>query len=263
LRILRFFRFSCDYAAKPDAQGLAACVAQKKNLKKLSRERIRQEFLKLISSEKKENLIAILKLLKSKKIAEEIFTEEMDVEAFQRLFELEEDGPRNKCGVTNCSDVATIFLGVTPPSDGVHELEQKLKLAVLFLQKNSDLKIFAKEICATNSEKKYFQFLLTVPQKLDLPSLKQLLTFHDKKLVLDFYCFCCVKKNQQFSAKILQFIRDFSAVNFPLNGEDVMRLGFAGVAVGEAIGAAKKFWAENDFYPNKITLINFLKKRGG
>ncbi len=225
LRILRFFRFSCDYAEMLDVEGLKACVLQKKNLKKLSRERIRREFLKLILSEKKENLIVILKVLKSKRIAAEIFTEEMDVEAFVR----------------------------------VAGENQNLKLVALFLQKNSDLKIFAKEICATNSEKKYFQFMI---QNHDLSDLKRLLIFEEKNLVRDFYLLDFVKnfdpKKIPTVEKNLDFIQNFSAPIFPLNGNDVTSLGFKGSAVGKAIKQAKIFWIEGDFKTSKADLICFL-----
>lgn len=51
LRILRFFRFSARFAALPlDATGLAACTARRHDLLSLSRERIRDEFLKLLAS---------------------------------------------------------------------------------------------------------------------------------------------------------------------------------------------------------------------
>ena len=48
LRVLRFFRFSADYAADLDADGLAASVRERAGLARLSRERVRQEVLKLL-----------------------------------------------------------------------------------------------------------------------------------------------------------------------------------------------------------------------
>src|SRR6476619_272274 len=49
LRILRFFRFHAAYSAgHPDAAGLAACIAARKGLDQLSRERVRMEILKLL-----------------------------------------------------------------------------------------------------------------------------------------------------------------------------------------------------------------------
>jgi tRNA nucleotidyltransferase/poly(A) polymerase len=51
LRILRFFRFHAAVGqGEPDAAGLAACAALKDGLATLSRERIRQELLKLLAA---------------------------------------------------------------------------------------------------------------------------------------------------------------------------------------------------------------------
>jgi len=49
LRILRFFRFSARFAPQLDADGLAACAARANDLMTLSRERIRDELLKLLA----------------------------------------------------------------------------------------------------------------------------------------------------------------------------------------------------------------------
>lgn len=48
LRILRFFRFMARFGDQPDQAGLEACVARANDLMALSRERIADEFLKLL-----------------------------------------------------------------------------------------------------------------------------------------------------------------------------------------------------------------------
>ena len=49
LRILRFFRFHAAFGeGMPDPQGLAACIAARAGLERLSRERVRMELLKLL-----------------------------------------------------------------------------------------------------------------------------------------------------------------------------------------------------------------------
>jgi poly(A) polymerase len=51
LRILRFFRFHARFGSgTPDAAGLAACVRHRRQLAKLSAERIRQEMFKLLAA---------------------------------------------------------------------------------------------------------------------------------------------------------------------------------------------------------------------
>lgn len=49
LRILRFFRFTARFGAAADAEALAACAARANDLMALSRERIRDELLKLLA----------------------------------------------------------------------------------------------------------------------------------------------------------------------------------------------------------------------
>jgi len=51
LRILRFFRFFAEYAQGPiDADGLHAAIHERAGLERLSRERIRTEFLRLLAA---------------------------------------------------------------------------------------------------------------------------------------------------------------------------------------------------------------------
>ncbi len=58
LRILRFFRFTADYAeGPPDAPGLAACVRGREGLAILSGERVRQEMLRLLAARRGPELV--------------------------------------------------------------------------------------------------------------------------------------------------------------------------------------------------------------
>ena len=61
LRTLRFFRFSAEYAAGDlDVAGLAATVAQRDGLARLSRERVRQELLKLVVARRAPEAVAAM-----------------------------------------------------------------------------------------------------------------------------------------------------------------------------------------------------------
>ena len=235
LRILRFFRFSCKYAKNLDKEGLIACVLQKENLKKLSRERIRSEFLKIIGNENKANLLKILQVLKDQKISAEIFSARLEIQALARLFEIEKK-------LEFSADL-------------------KLKMATLFLNETFDLKVFAQEICATNLEKKYLQ-LVNFYSASSLNELKILLAFEEKNLVLNIYLFTLAKNNQSLKTdevkKNLEFFQNFSLPNFPLNGYDLTQLGFKGSMVGDVIKKAKVFWSQNGFLLKKEDLIKFV-----
>jgi poly(A) polymerase len=61
LRILRFFRFSADYGnGQLDASGLAAAVALKDGLARLSAERVRAEVLKLLAAPKAAEVVRVM-----------------------------------------------------------------------------------------------------------------------------------------------------------------------------------------------------------
>jgi poly(A) polymerase len=58
LRILRFFRLTAEYGeGPPDAEGLAACVAERDGLARLSAERVRQELMRLLAAPRGPELI--------------------------------------------------------------------------------------------------------------------------------------------------------------------------------------------------------------
>jgi poly(A) polymerase len=61
LRVLRFFRFSAEYAEGPlDADGLAAAIRERAGLAILSRERVRQELLKLLAARRVVPIISVV-----------------------------------------------------------------------------------------------------------------------------------------------------------------------------------------------------------
>lgn len=235
LRILRFFRFSCSYAQEIDNQGLAACIKHKENISQLSRERIRSEFVKIITASDRKNIIKILRLIDDSQIAAQIFSCKIVIENLQNLFKLEEN------------------LKITSDLD--------LKFAALFLSENLDVNILTKEICLTNIEKRFLKnsqvfdinndgigYLLAEGKKYFL--LKEYLLF----LVQNF-----AKINYEEAQKNIDFLQNFNLPNFPLNGEDLIKNGFKeGREVGVAIKSAKKYWAESGFKLNKSDLINML-----
>ncbi len=58
LRILRFFRLTAEYGeGSPDAESLAACVAEREGLARLSAERVRQELLRLLAAPRAVELV--------------------------------------------------------------------------------------------------------------------------------------------------------------------------------------------------------------
>ena len=88
LRILRFFRFNASHGrGAPDAAGLAACAALADGMARLSRERLRQELLKLLAAE---GAVAAADAMEGIGLWRLVLTDHApDLAAFRRLASLE------------------------------------------------------------------------------------------------------------------------------------------------------------------------------
>lgn len=236
LRVLRFFRFSCDYADMLDTQGFAACVQAKEHISTLSRERIRTEFLKMLSSQNRDNILTILQAIDESDVARHIFAMGFGVENLQKLFAFE-----SKYGVS--SDV-------------------ELKIAALFIDHITDLKEFGVAICATNKEKKYLQYLLSKLSQIKAGMTRDdiiiSLAFDDKKYVRDAYILSALYDNCADVSAHLELLDHFTLPDFPLNGHDLKAYGIVNEDIKYALEKAKKFWALNGFAASKDELLKYL-----
>lgn len=237
LRILRFFRFSCKYSKRFDSIGLKACYDLRENLSKLSRERIRSEFLKIINCEKKDRVIATLNSMKKNNLFTQIFSRNLNILKLQRLFKIEKS------------------FGISA--------SLRLKLAIIFWKKDGDFKSFFNEICATNLEKKYFSNLSNLAGS-NYEELMRLFLSFEKEVILDFYFISLCKKLNLSKIKEIKsdikFLQKFSSPHFPLSGDEIKNLGFKSKEIGIAIKSAQDFWIKSNFKAGKKELINFLKK---
>lgn len=88
LRILRFFRFTAEYAdGTPDPAGLAACVALSAGLDQLSGERVRAEMLRLLAARRAARTTA---LMTDAGLAAHVLLEPPQLPLFQRVVEIEQ-----------------------------------------------------------------------------------------------------------------------------------------------------------------------------
>lgn len=89
LRILRFFRFLAEYGngAAPDAEGLAATIAEKDGLAGLSGERIHAELLRLLAAR---DAVAAMSAMREAGLAEPLLETPVDVARLARLARIEQ-----------------------------------------------------------------------------------------------------------------------------------------------------------------------------
>ncbi|MES2988055.1 MAG: CCA tRNA nucleotidyltransferase [Pseudomonadota bacterium] len=87
LRILRFFRFLARFGDEPDAAALEACSARANDLMALSRERIRDELLKLLVAK---DAVPVLRLMIERRILVPVLPEIVSADALAQLITREE-----------------------------------------------------------------------------------------------------------------------------------------------------------------------------
>ncbi len=237
LRILRFFRFSCNYAAELDDKGLKACILQKENIKFLSSDRIRGEIFKVFSNAKNSDAIKFFKSLEDFKIREELFLDKFNIDNLKKISDLEE-----KLQI---------------------KFEDYLKFFLLIASSKTSFKEIFSRLNFSSKNKKYFEFLSK--NNFEDRDIIESLAFFEKNLVRDIFLVKLVRdftENDALKIKnTFKLIDDFILPIFPINGDDVKACGLEREMVGEFLMKAKIFWIKNNFKPSKIDLIKFLKSK--
>jgi poly(A) polymerase len=90
LRILRFFRFSARFSATFDAAGLAACAALKDGIRRLSAERVGDEFSKLLALPAPQTSLSAMA---ASGVLAEVFPAAPSIEALARLKAIVPEAP--------------------------------------------------------------------------------------------------------------------------------------------------------------------------
>lgn len=243
LRILRFFRFSVEYANEIDLSGLKACEKNSDGLKNLSSERVRAEFLKMLHSKKRQSLLKILRIINHSQVTTKSLDCLVDVDALDRGFSL-----LDQVKFCNLDDdiYRSILLAIA-----VFE-PKKLEISRL------------KRLCPTKKERNFFKFLSLCLEKkfeCDLFNLRYFsLLFCDKKIAIAIYLFFsikvhCAKNSKDLIADLTKFSNE-KIPPFPVSARDLIELGFRGKNISKNLDFLKVKWLRSEF---SLTRDNLLK----
>lgn len=238
LRILRFFRFSARYADKLDTSSLKAAIKHKSGLKQLSKERIKEELFKIFEKTDDKKLLEIFAEIEKSKIREELFSAKFQIIHLENLLKLQNDF---NIRITN-----------------------HLKFAALIFDKELSLEEIFLLLVFSNKEKKYFNFLFKNFYhllSLDFKVLRELLVFEDKQFVYDLFLLNLSHRkftDKNEALKLLNYIEKFELPGFPINGDDLIALGFEGQSIGQKLLSAKKAWIESDFELRREDLLKMI-----
>ena len=242
LRIIRFIRFSLEYESKIEKTSLDAINLNLDGIKKISKERILDELMKMIHSKK---IINIHKEESLKKIFLLIFPEFKNLD---RLKKLEEISP-------NLDLDKEIILGamLIDEKDNHEYFSHKYNVSN---ELSKNLSLLAKNFQALNSNKRYFS--KDLKKNLYLLGKKNLVALH----VLNFSD--NKKTNLQEYISMLRKIKETTIPKFSYDGNFLKEHGMQeGILIGQTLKLIESEWINGDFKISDEKVLEIISSQKG
>ena len=234
LRILRFFRFSCRYAKMIDKNSLEACIGAKGSLNKLSRERIKSEMDALLNLQKSPSILSVM----------------FEAGILQKIFPITNYDEQMHLRALKLADIFCI--------------KPKLVLlySLLFLQVHEVSINQLVNLKFSRVESKFIVKLLEL-KEFDDPELlatKLKNIWLEDASYLQYFIFAsAIMTDNGFIQNLYNKLKARVRPAFPVNGKDLISLGYSGKKVGSLLELLKRKWLESDFSLGKTALINLVK----
>ena len=233
LRILRFFRFSADYAqGRLDDEGLAAIEEEKAGLHHLSPERLRVEMLKLLLARR---AVPVLTVMSHQGIFDLILGLTVNVEALGAL--LEHD----------------------PGADAL------LRLAAFCVHKADDAGVLKERLRLSNTEAdritqigKALMLLSMQSKRLDAKGVRKLAFRLGRRALSDALAIDGARRNYLVDKALFEAAGGAPTLS-PFTGEILLKRGLSpGRQIGDIIRRAEEAWMDADFPTEPATLSHIL-----
>jgi poly(A) polymerase len=238
LRVLRFFRFTSDYATgAPDPAGLAACAEMKDGIARLSGERLRAEMLRIVMTKRAGDIVRA-----------------MDDIGLLRLVLGLDGRPDRLQSVIRCEAAS----GSSP--------DDVLRLGAVALSKPGDALMLRRHLRLSNDE---YQRLsrMSMPDHAFNPSsdervAKAFIYRHGARAFRDGVLMAWSAASDASSPERIERLnltQRWRAPVMPVDGTDVMALGIdGGPVVGQVLSAFEDWWIAADFPLDPQTLAASL-----
>lgn len=231
LRILRFYRFTCNFANAVDEVGEEACFNHKETLAQLSKERIKSEMDKIILSKKS---VSGIFLMDSNGMLDIIFSNyHWDMFLHEKMLTI-----INSYNYPCYQNIiyAILFHEVVINSKDLIELKFSkadtriiLKLIEVSKFKKGNLDIFLKEIWLEEID--FVQYFIIIAAMTD--------------------------KREEIYQTYLN-LKYLEKPVFPINGTILKYLGYTGKEIGDIINKLKKTWIRRNFEISKEELMEIV-----
>jgi poly(A) polymerase len=234
LRIMRFFRFHARYGrAAPDAAALAACALAADRITTLSRERVTDELLKILSVD---NVVDILRLMFESNVLSYFAHSEYRHIDLTRLVTLQKQG------------------GWIDPLP---------RLVILAAAQAEHLSFLSQYIVLPNDGWRALDLYLSVPAAL--PGAREAKFWiyrhgHDAARQLSCLNLACAGRDD-IALDVMGLLNEWQAPSLPVNGEDVINAGIErGPQIGMVLAGIEAWWIENDFAPDRDSCLAYMEK---
>ncbi|MGZ9109285.1 MAG: CCA tRNA nucleotidyltransferase [Micavibrio sp.] len=225
LRILRFFRFHGLYGkGAPDAAALSACRDAAEQIKTLSRERITQEFLKIIGVENAPDTLAIMF---DHGVLGDLPHPDFEVDTFRALMGLQKR--------SETRSIAARLVCLCAGHEGHVGMIGEYLLLSKMLRRN-----FEALFQAVNAPMGLKERLYHFGREVGGQSVLLLAALHGAKI----------------GDEDLAIMRDWAIPEFPLTGADLKPLGVEpGPRMGEILRDVETWWVEWEFQPDRAACL--------
>ena len=241
LRILRYFRFFLQYSKfEYDRSTVNSIKLNISGLNKISKERIFQELIKILSLG---NLHDLFSNNMSKEIILNIFPQ---LKYFSRLKKISSLKPKSK------------------------DFDFVLILALLIIDQSSDYGFFCHKYKTSNNIKNRLKNIADNFENFNnknfysQTNIKKLIYLTNKKNVKDLLLFSMCLDNKIKNLNIEDLIEYASNCNipkFPISGDDLKEYGFtSGEMLGKKLKILEETWIENNFEIDKKNIEKYLSK---
>ena len=242
LRILRFFRFNAFYGnnnLKLSSDSIKACIKNKNKIKKLSSERVQNEFFKILNSSDPYFIVSIMRKIE---ILDLLFEHKVETKIFKKLLLIEKENSFSKNHILRFASLALKNKKINSNNFQMFNFSKKER----------------KELCLlTNQE-------FEIHNKLNKSDIKKILYSIDRKTLKDMAKLSWALSNNRVTNKnwknVLSQIDKVAIPIFPLKAKDILDYGLEeGPIIGEILKKVEQDWIDSNFEHNKEDLLFKLK----
>jgi poly(A) polymerase len=240
LRILRFFRFYSIFGVgEIDKKALQACSDNAEGITRLSTERVRDEVLKILATDR---AAEILKIMEDAGILDAFIPHADYFTELEHLINLELKYSKKYPDIVFVDVLRRFFIAYMPDPEFATYLANRFKFTKK--QKQRIVKLASRDIVEDIFEDENY--------------LKKMVYLHGKENCVDeIFEYCCKHKiDHPKLEETLRKIKDFEIPEFPLTGKDIINVGFeSGRNIGEILNQLKAIWIDEGFSLDKMELL--------